>query len=178
MPPAQLTFDGPAVATGAIGFTLDAPAPSRAVSRRWRGCARATVVFTAHLPTGGFIMRLGKILVLATTFVLGLSGAGEASTLFTPLLHLSPGQTSIVCVVSNVSDRDMTVKIEAFSSTGADLGSTGDDPVPLSAGATTQILVAVDHARCKFTVPSRNRVRAHGAVFQPGVGSTTSAPAE
>jgi hypothetical protein len=123
-------------------------------------------------------MRLGKKLVLATTFVLGLSGAGEAAELFTPLLHLSVGQTSIACVVTNVSDRDMTVKIEAFSSTGADLGSTGDDPVTLSAGATTQILVAVDHARCKFTVPNRNRVRAHGTVFQSGVGSTASAPAE
>ena len=116
-------------------------------------------------------MRLGTKLVLATTCVLGLSVGGEAAELFTPLLVLSPSKSTIACVVSNVSDSDTTVKIEAFGYSGDDMGSTGDDPVVLRAGATTQIVVAIDHARCKFTVPNKNKVRAYGAVLQTGVGS-------
>src|SRR5262245_12247959 len=124
------------------------------------------------------VMRLGRKLVLGTTFALGLSGGGEAAELFTPILLLSPGKTFIACVVSNVSDRDTTVKIESFNYSGDSMGDSGDTPVVLPAGATTQISVALDHARCKFTVPSRNSVRAHGTVLQTGVGSVTSAPAD
>ena len=122
-------------------------------------------------------MRLGKKLVLATTFVLGLSGAGEAAELFTPMLFLALGSSSIVCVVTNVSDRATEVRIEAFGATGNDLGSSGDTLSPLPVGESLQILVAVDHARCKFTVPNKSSVRAHGAVFQSGAGTIATAPA-
>lgn len=120
------------------------------------------------------VMRLGRKLVLATTCVLGLSGAGEAAELFTPLLLISPGN-SISCVVSNVSERDTTVLIEAFSLSGASLGS---GEIVLPAGETGAIHVAVEHARCKFTVQNRNDVRAHGTVYHTGVGSTSSAEAK
>ena len=123
------------------------------------------------------VMRLGRKLVLATTFVLGLNGAGEAVELFTPILFLATG-SSVVCSVSNVSDRDTMVRIEAFSSTGRDLGSSDDVPTVLPAGQTQQILVAVDHARCKFTVEKKSSIRAHGSVFQSGVGSIATAPAD
>src|SRR5262249_14425149 len=122
-------------------------------------------------------MRFGKKLLMATTFVLGLSGGGEAAELFTPILFLATG-SSVVCSVSNVSERDTTVRIEAFGFTGNDLGSSGDVPTLLPAGRTFQILVAVDHARCKFTVPNKSSVRAHGSVFQSGVGTIATAPAD
>jgi hypothetical protein len=123
-------------------------------------------------------MRLGKTLILATACVLGLSGGSEAAELFTPMLFLALGASSVVCSVSNVSDRDTTVRIEAFGSTGNDLGSSGDTPTVLPAGQTLQILVALDHARCKFTVANKSSVRAHGAVYQSGVGSIATAPAD
>src|SRR5262245_18830516 len=123
------------------------------------------------------VKRLGRNLALATTCVLGLSGAGEATELFTPLIVLSPTHSSIACVVSNLSDRETTVKIEAFSYTGDSMGDSGDTPVVLPAGETTQIGVGLDHARCKFTVPSKSSVRAHGMLIQPGVGSVLSVPA-
>src|SRR5262245_49398721 len=130
-----------------------------------------------NMDTFRTVMRLGKTLVLATTCVLGLSGGGEAAELFTPLLVLSPGKSSIACVVSNVSDRETTVKIEAFGYSGDGMGDSGDTPVVLPAGETTQISVGLDHARCKFTVPNKSSVRAHGIVLQTGVGSVTSTPA-
>jgi len=120
-------------------------------------------------------MRLGKKLVLATTCVLGLSGGGEAAELFTPLLLVSPGNF-MSCVISNVSDRATTVRIEAFSLSGVSLGDS--EEIVLPAGETSFIHVAVDHARCKFTVQTKNDVRAHGTVFQTGIGSTSSAEAK
>src|SRR5262245_4398174 len=121
------------------------------------------------------VMRLGRNLVLATTCVLGLSGGGEATELSTPLLLISPGHSTISCVVSNVSERATTVLIEAFSLTGGDLGSGELD---LAAGETGAIHVAVDHARCKFTVQNKDNVRAYGTVYQTGVGSISSAEAK
>ena len=123
------------------------------------------------------VMRLGRNLALATTCVLGLSGASEAAELFTPLIVLSPSHSSIACVISNLSDRETTVKIEAFGYSGDSMGDSGDTPVVLAAGETTQISVGVDHARCKFTVPNKSSVRAHGILVQSGVGSVLSAPA-
>ncbi len=119
-------------------------------------------------------MRLGKKLVLATTCVLGLSGGGEAAELFTPFLLMSPGNTFLACVVSNVSTRDTTVRIEALSFSGASLNDSGE--IVLPAGETSA-LNAPDNARCKFTVQTKNDVRAHGTVYQTGVGSTSSAEA-
>lgn len=120
------------------------------------------------------VMRLGRTLVLATTCVLGLSGGGEAAELFTPLLLISPGN-AISCVVSNVSERDTPVLIEAFSLSGASLGS---GEIVLPAGETAAIHVATEHARCKFTIPTKSAVRAHGTVYHTGVGSTSSAEAK
>jgi len=122
-------------------------------------------------------MRFGKTVVLATTFVLGLTASASAAELFTPMLFLAGGD-AVVCTVSNVSDRATTVRIEAFGMSGNDLGSSGDTPSVLPAGESTQILVALEHARCKFTVASRTSVRAHGSVFQSGVGSIATAPAD
>ena len=121
------------------------------------------------------VMRLGRNLVLATTCVLGLSGGGEAAELFTPLLLISPGHSTISCLATNVSGRTTTVLFEAFSLTGGDLGSGELD---LAAGETGFINVAVDHARCKFTVQNKNNVRAYGTVYQTGVGSINSAEAK
>jgi len=119
-------------------------------------------------------MRLGKKLVLATTCVLGLSGGGEAAELFTPFLLMSPGNTFLACVVSNVSDHDTTVRIETFNFFGVSDGDSGE--IVLPAGETSA-LNAPDSARCKFTVQTKNDVRAHGTVYQTGVGSTSSAEA-
>ncbi|SRR6266542_2874160 len=120
-------------------------------------------------------MRLGKKLVLATTCVLGLSGGGEAAELFTPFLVISPGNTALSCVVSNVSDHDTTVRIETFNFFGVSDGDSGE--IVLPAGETTVASVGVESARCKFTVQNKNDVRAHGTVLQTGVGSTSSAEA-
>jgi hypothetical protein len=122
------------------------------------------------------VVRLGRKLVLATTCVLGLSGGGEAAELFTPFLLISPGNSFMSCLVSNVSRHDTTVRIEAFSLSGDSLGDT--EEIVLPAGETGFIHVARDHARCKFTVRTKNDVRAHGTVFQTGVGSTSSAEAK
>lgn len=119
-------------------------------------------------------MPLGKKLVLATTCVLGLSGGGEAAELFTPFLIMSPGNTFLACVVSNVSNRDTTVRIEALSFSGVSLNDSGESVLP---AGETSTLNAPDSARCKFTVQTKNDVRAHVTVYQTGIGSTSSAEA-
>src|SRR6266545_5376964 len=100
-------------------------------------------------------MRLGKKLVLATTCVLGLSGGGEAAELFTPFLVISPGNTALSCVVSNVSDHDTTVRIETFNFFGVSDGDSGE--IVLPAGETTVASVGVESARCKFHGPEQER---------------------
>src|SRR5687767_12734760 len=99
----------------------------------------------------GSVIRLGRKFVLAATCVLGLSGAREAAQLSTPLPVIGP-DNSISCIVSNVSEHDAALLIEAFGLSGASLGS-GELVLPAE---TAAIHVAAEHARCKFTVQNRH----------------------
>ena len=130
----------------------------------------------AHRParsaSGGFTMRLGKKLALATAFVLGLSAGVEAAVLSTPVLLVDTGFMS--CLISNVSTGDTRVRIEVISYAGVTLYDSNE--ITLPAGRTDGGS-ATEDARCRFTVGSKNAVRAHGTVYQGGVGSTSSVEA-
>jgi len=117
-------------------------------------------------------MRLGKRLVLATACVLGLGAGVEAAVLSTPVLLVDG--SFISCFVSNVSTGDTRVRIEVISYNGDTLYDT--DEITLAAGQSYGGS-ATEAARCKFTVGSKNAVRAHATVNQPGVGSTSSVEA-
>jgi hypothetical protein len=68
--------------------------------------------------------RIGKKMVLATAGVLGLSASVEAAVLSTPVLLVDSGRF-MSCLISNVSDRDTTVRVEVISFTGAPLADSG-----------------------------------------------------
>jgi hypothetical protein len=94
--------------------------------------------------------------------------------LYTPALLVSPG-TFMSCLISNVSDRDTTVRIEVLGFNGDTLADSNE--ITLAAGQSDG-QSAFETARCKVTVRSRNAVRAHGTVNQGGIGSTSSAEAK
>jgi hypothetical protein len=112
--------------------------------------------------------------LLATACVLGLGGAVQAAVLSTPLLLVSTG-AFMSCLVSNVSDRDTTIRIEVLGYFGAPLADSGE--ITLKAGETDG-QSAYEHARCRFTVGAKKAVRAHATVYHSGVGSTSSVEAE
>ena len=117
---------------------------------------------------------LGKKLGLAMTCVLGLGAGAQASVLQTPVLLVSDGNTFMSCLISNVSSGDTRVRIEVISYTGDTLYDS--DEITLPAGRTDGGS-ATENARCRFTVGSKNAVRAHATVSQFGVGSTSSVEA-
>jgi hypothetical protein len=110
--------------------------------------------------------------VIAAACILGLAAGAEAAVLSTPVLLVDDGFMS--CLVSNVSDKDTSVRIEVISYGGLTLADSG--PITLPAGRTDG-QSAFEAARCKFTVSSTNVVRAHGTVYTSGIGSTASAEA-
>jgi hypothetical protein len=78
------------------------------------------------------------------------------------------------CFVSNVSARETTARIEVIGFTGAVIHDTGE--FTLAPGETNGAS-ATENARCKFTVRSKNAIRAHGTVNHAGIGSTSSVEA-
>ena len=67
--------------------------------------------------------------VLATAFVLGLSGAAQAADLFTPPLFPASSDV-LVCEAANVSTATRTVRIQLIDSTGTVVGDTGEFSLP------------------------------------------------
>ena len=124
--------------------------------------------------TGGSPLRLGKKLVLAAACVLGLSSGVGATVLSTPVLLVS-SNTFMSCLISNVSDRDTTVRIEVLGFYGNVLADS--DEITLKAGESDG-QSAYETARCRFTVANKNAVRAHGSVNHGGIGSTSSVEAK
>lgn len=125
-----------------------------------------------HIHTRRPARRLGTRLVLGTACVLGLATGVEAAVLSTPLLLVDGNFIS--CFVSNVSSGDMRVRIEVVSYNGGILNDSGE--IMLAAGQTDG-RSATENARCRFTVASKNAVRAVGTVNQSGVGSTSTVEA-
>ena len=101
-------------------------------------------------------MFLGKKLVLATACVFGLGRSVQAAVLSTPALLVSSGNF-MSCLISNVSDRDTTVRIEVLSFDGDVLADSNE--ITLAAGQTDG-QSGFETARCKFTVSNQNVVRA------------------
>jgi hypothetical protein len=112
-------------------------------------------------------------LVLAAGCVLVLGAAVEAAVLSTPVLLVDTGRF-MSCLISNLSDRDTTVRIEVIGYSGATLADSGEITLPAGQSDGQS---GYDHARCRFTVSNKAAVRAHATVYQSGVGSTSSVEA-
>ncbi len=119
--------------------------------------------------------RIGRRLALAAACFLGLGGAAQAAVLTTPVVLVSPsGGTFMSCLVSNVSEHAITVRIEALDFHGATLADSGQITLPAGQSDGQS---AYENARCRFTVGSRTAVRAHATVHHAGVGTTSSVEA-
>jgi len=117
---------------------------------------------------------IGKKLVLVTAWVLGSSAALEAAVLATPVVLVGENHF-LSCLISNVSDRETTIRVEVFSFTGTPLADSG--MVTLAAGQSDG-QSGFENARCKFTVGNAKAVRAHGTLYESGVGSVSSVEAK
>ena len=114
--------------------------------------------------------HVGSRFMVVAAFVLGLAGAVDAAVLTTPPL-LVGSNIFMSCLVSNVSDKKTTVRIEVLGFYGDVLDDSGE--ITLEAGASDG-RSGYETARCRFTVDNKNAVRALATVNHPGIGSTSS----
>ena len=119
-------------------------------------------------------MRVGKRLVLALACVLGLTGVAQADAVLTTPVLLVSSNTFMSCLISNVSDRKTTVRIEVINFNGVTLDDS--DEITLEAGQSDG-RSGYETARCRFTVGNKNAVRALATVNDGGIGSTSSVEA-
>ena len=118
--------------------------------------------------------------VVATILVLTLAGLSWGVVLVTP--NSEPAFSSsnfLFCYLTNVSAKDVTVRIETLDTGGAAINDTGDVTAQPFVRQAALTAAADGPTICRFTVnASKRAVRAASCVFEPGVGCRATVAAQ
>lgn len=111
-------------------------------------------------------MRIVRVATLVAAS-LAFGDAAGATTLQTSHVGATNGQV-LVCLVSNVGRRTVSVEVDVFDTSGAAITPVGDscNPTPLGAGETCQVQLSTNTPG-RFVVKSRGKIRANVTVFGP-----------
>jgi hypothetical protein len=111
--------------------------------------------------------RISAVLVGLSAFVLvlalALAGSASAEQLSTSLMYVAgPGQ-QLMCVATNVTNRDVEVWISVQNATGTVLSEESFTVPPLQ--TVTRSARPGQHVWCRFRVAYKNSIRANITMF-------------
>jgi hypothetical protein len=102
---------------------------------------------------------------LVCSALLATAVAANAATLVTPAIIADDASEYVRCLVTNAGSKDIEVRVEVLDAGGAVVGTGG--PLTLEPGHTFGNALGLGSLHvCRFTVPSKNKVRA-GACLSP-----------
>lgn len=127
------------------------------------------------------LIGAGLIVLMA---LFGFSGVSGAATLFTPPLEIDFADStdvSLVCTVTNVSNKSREITIDIINIDGVSITSVTDMVAP---GARLGAVQGSDNgtatpSHCKFDISNgkKSSVRASACIFQTGIGCISALPA-
>lgn len=108
-------------------------------------------------------MRIPAAFLVST--LLATAVPVRAATVVTPALLADDASEYVRCIVTNAGPKEMEVRVEVLDGDGDVVGTGG--PVTLDPGETFAGALGLGAVHvCRFTVPSKNKVRA-GACLSP-----------